>query len=69
MSVNRGRFVGVRLTNEETRKVLLLSLNTNVPGSLSEGLRWAIDNAKVSATSAKSEGASHQPAESEVQHA
>lgn len=43
----KSEFVAVRLTKEERRKVLKLSLLTSEPGSLSAGLRAAINQAKA----------------------
>jgi len=43
----RDEFVAVRLTRDERRKVLKLSLLTSEPGSLSAGLRAAISQAKA----------------------
>ena len=43
----KSEFVGVRLSRDERRKVLRLSLLTSEPGSLSAGLRAAISQAKA----------------------
>ena len=43
----KSEFVGVRLTKDERRKVLRLSLLTSEPGNLSAGLRAAISQARA----------------------
>jgi len=47
----KSEFVGVRLTKDERRKVLRLSLLTSEPGNLSAGLRAAISQARAPAGS------------------
>lgn len=44
----KSRFVGVRLTPEEQRKLILLSMETSEPGNMSAGLRYALDQIQVS---------------------
>ena len=61
----KSEFVGVRLSRDERRKVLRLSLLTDQPGNLSAGLRAAISQAKAPAGS---EQPSHEGAEA-VQYA
>lgn len=67
--VVKSRFVGARLTPEQQHKLVLLSLATTEPGNMSAGLRWAVDQANISAT-VKAEGAGQagQQAEREVSH-
>ena len=43
----KSEFVGVRLSKDERRKVLKLSLLTSEPGNLSAGLRAAISQARA----------------------
>lgn len=43
----KSEFVGVRLSRDERRKVLRLSLLTDQPGNLSAGLRLAVNQAKA----------------------
>lgn len=50
-AVVKSEFVGVRLTKDERRKVLKLSLLTSEPGSLSAGVRAAISQARAPASS------------------
>jgi hypothetical protein len=52
----KSEFVGVRLSRDERRKVLRLSLLTSEPGSLSAGLRAAISQAKAPAGSSEQPG-------------
>lgn len=44
----KSKFVGVRIEPEQQRKLILLSLNTDQPGNMSAGLRWWLDQAKIS---------------------
>ena len=44
----KSRFVGVRVEPEQQRKLLLLSMQTSEPGNMSAGLRWAIEQVRVS---------------------
>lgn len=44
----KSRFVGVRLEPEEQRKLILLSMQTSEPGNMSAGLRYALDQIRVS---------------------
>lgn len=44
----KSRFVGVRMTPEEQKKLILLSMKTNEPGNMSAGLRYALDQVRVS---------------------
>ena len=62
----KSEFVGVRLSRDERRKVLRLSLLTDQPGNLSAGLRAAIQQAKAPAGSSEQPG--HESAEA-VQYA
>lgn len=67
--VTKSKFVGVRLTPAQQEKLVLASLITKQPGNMSEGLRWLIDNSKVTG-SVSAEPAGHQPErEMQVQHA
>ena len=60
----KSEFVGVRLSRDERRKVLRLSLLTDQPGNISAGLRLAVSQAKAPA------GSSEQPSgESEAVYA
>lgn len=52
----KSEFVGVRLSKEERRKVLKLSLLTPEPGNLSAGLRAAIQQARAPAGSSEQPG-------------
>jgi len=63
--VTKSKFVGVRLTPAQQEKLVLASLATVSPGNMSEGLRWLIDNSKVTG-SVSTEPAGQ--AEREVQH-
>ena len=44
----KSKFVGVRVEPEQQRKLLLLSMQTSEPGNMSAGLRWAIEQVRVS---------------------
>lgn len=44
----KNRFVGVRLEPEQQRKLILLSVKAGEPGNMSAGLRWALEQVKVS---------------------
>jgi hypothetical protein len=44
----KSRFVGVRVEPEQQRKLILLSMQTSEPGNMSAGLRWAIEQVRVS---------------------
>ena len=44
----KSRFVGVRVPPEMQRKLILLSVTAGEPGNMSAGLRWALDQARVS---------------------
>lgn len=44
----KSRFIGVRVEPEQQRKLLLLSMQTSEPGNMSAGLRWAIEQVRVS---------------------
>lgn len=46
----KNRFVGVRLEPEQQRKLILLSVKAGEPGNMSAGLRWALEQVKVSGT-------------------
>lgn len=66
--VVKSKFVGVRLTPAQQEKLLTASLVTSEPGNLSAGLRWMIDNSRVSAH-VKAEAANSAKPESEAAHA
>jgi hypothetical protein len=55
-TATKSEFVGVRLSKEERRKVLKLSLLTSQPGNLSAGLRAAISQARAPAGSSEQPG-------------
>ena len=42
------KFVALRMTQAEQEKALMLSLPAGSPGNLSAGLRWALEQVKVS---------------------
>ena len=44
----KSKFVGVRVEPEQQRKLILLSMQTSEPGNMSAGLRWAIEQVRVS---------------------
>ena len=44
----KSRFVGVRVEPEQQRKLILLSVRAGEPGNMSAGLRWAIEQVRVS---------------------
>lgn len=44
----KNKFIGVRVEPEQQRKLLMLSLNTDQPGNMSAGLRWWLDQARIS---------------------
>lgn len=44
----KSKFVGVRVEPEQQRKLILLSVTAGEPGNMSAGLRWALDQARVS---------------------
>ena len=44
----KSRFVGVRVEPEQQRKLILLSVRAGEPGNMSAGLRWALEQARVS---------------------
>jgi len=44
----KSRFVGVRLEPEQQRKLILLSVQAGEPGNMSAGLRWALEQVRVS---------------------
>jgi len=46
----KNRFVGVRLEPEQQRKLILLSIKAGEPGNMSAGLRWALEQVKVTGT-------------------
>jgi hypothetical protein len=54
----KSEFVGVRLSRDERRKVLRLSLLTDQPGNISAGLRLAVSQAKAPAGSSETSGES-----------
>ena len=69
-NVVKSRFVGARLTPEQQHKLVLLSLATSEPGNMSAGLRWAVDQAHISATvNAEGAGQAAQPEREVLQHA
>ena len=41
-------FVGVRVEPEQQRKLIQLSVRAGEPGNMSAGLRWALEQARVS---------------------
>ena len=43
----KSRFVGVRLEPEQQRKLILLSVQAGEPGNMSAGLRWALEQVRV----------------------
>lgn len=66
----KSRFIGVRFEPEQQRKLLLLSLQAGEPGNMSAGLRWAVDQIKVSGSvSAEVRSEGSQAAEREAAHA
>lgn len=44
----KSRYIGVRVEPEQQRKLILLSMQTSEPGNMSAGLRWALEQVKVS---------------------
>ena len=44
----KSRFVGVRVEPEQQRKLILLSVRAGEPGNMSAGLRWALEQVRVS---------------------
>lgn len=58
-AVVKSEFVGVRLTKDERRKVLRLSLLTSEPGSLSAGLRAAINRVEAPTGSSEPPGSEY----------
>lgn len=44
----KSRFVGVRLEPADQRKLILLSVQAGEPGNMSAGLRWALEQVRVS---------------------
>ena len=43
----RRKFCGIRLSVEEQRKAVLLSVQAGEPGNMSAGLRYALDSVNV----------------------
>lgn len=66
------RFIGVRLTQEQQRKLILLSVSAGDPGNMSAGLRWMLDltrvNGSIDATTPDIPFTDHRPAR-EARHA
>ena len=44
----KSRYIGVRVEPEQQRKLILLSVRAGEPGNMSAGLRWALEQARVS---------------------
>ena len=44
----KSKFVGVRVEPEQQRKLILLSVRAGEPGNMSAGLRWALEQMRVS---------------------
>lgn len=44
----KSRYIGVRVEPQLQRKLILLSMQTSEPGNMSAGLRWALEQVRVS---------------------
>lgn len=44
----KSKFVGVRLEPEQAHALILLSVQAGEPGNMSAGLRWALEQVRVS---------------------
>lgn len=64
----RRKFCGIRLSVEEQRKAVLLSVRAGEPGNMSAGLRWALEQIRVSGDVHTEIAAAQQP-EQAVIHA
>ena len=42
------KFIGVRVDREQQLKLILLSVQAGEPGNMSAGLRWALDQVRLS---------------------
>lgn len=65
----KSRFVGIRLEPEQQRKAILLSVQAGDPGNMSAGVRWALDQVRVSGSLAAEVAQAGQPQGEAVAHA
>ena len=65
----KSRFVGIRLEPEQQRKLILLSVQAGEPGNMSAGLRWWLDQARVSGSVAAEVAQAEQCQSGEAVHA